>query len=151
MMKSFTRIRRFAVALTGIAIATGVFRSQVAEALVVRGDDFMYRGNRLSALKHYARAVEIDSDLSVAVDRYVFVSMEQHTAAALRSAISTANAFLSRHPTDATVRADRALCYLTLRQYAAAMQDFEIAAHFSRSSQYSIAARMLRHRREATK
>ena len=150
-MKGVTRIRRFAVALTGLAIASGVFRSQVAQALVVRGDDFMYRGNRQSALKHYARAVVMDPDLSVAVDRYVFVSMEAHTAAAVRSGILTANAFLSRHPTDATVHADRALCYLTLRRYAAAMQDFEIAAHFSGSSQYRIAARMLSHRRDATK
>jgi hypothetical protein len=72
-MAAFTRIRRFALALTSIAIASVVFRSQLAEALVVRGDDFMYRGCRQSALKHYSRAVALDPDLSTAVDRYVFV------------------------------------------------------------------------------
>jgi uncharacterized protein YqeY len=77
--------------------------------------------------------------------------MEEHTTTSVRSGISAADAFLSRHPTDDTVRADRALCYLMLRRYAAAMRDFEIAERLSGKSQYGIAARMLRHRRKASK
>jgi tetratricopeptide (TPR) repeat protein len=130
-MKPIVRWRRFAIAAIALTAACLLFRSQIAQALVVRGDDFMYRGQPLQALSHYARAVSLDADLGIAVDRYVFVSMQRHDPASLRSGIYTADAYLARNPRDATVMADRAMCYLAERHFRAARRDFELAARAS--------------------
>ena len=144
-MNAFTRPRRFRMAITGIVLAAFLFRSQVAQALVVRGDDFMYRGESATALAHYSRALRLDPNSSIAADRYVFVQMERHTGTALRSCISTANAYLLKNPNDATVLGDRAMCYLLQRRYARALRDFRAAVRLSPGTrQYVIATHVLR-------
>jgi tetratricopeptide (TPR) repeat protein len=131
MSSAFSRSRRLLLVAFSLAIAAMLFRSQVAQALVVRGDDFLSRGRSGDALLHYARALRIDPGLNLAVDRYVFASMQRHTTGALQSAVSTAGKFLARHPNDATLLTDRALCYIVERRYELARRDFEAAARAS--------------------
>jgi tetratricopeptide (TPR) repeat protein len=132
MNPAFGRGRRFLLALFCIAVAACIFRPQIADGLVGRGDDLMYRNRAREALARYARALAIDPESSDAADRYVFVSMEQHRSDALQSAMSEASRYLERKPNDPAVLEDRALCYLRLRQYERAMQDFERAAFLAR-------------------
>lgn len=128
MKNEFSRLRRFAVAVFALSCASVLFRTQVADALVIRGDEYMYRGDRIAALERYKRALTIAPGLEVAADRYVFVSLERQTPSSLRAAIAVADRYLRRHPSDAAVLSDRALCYLHLQRYGLAQQDFERAA-----------------------
>lgn len=133
MTQQVPRARRFLVAFLAIACAGVLFRAQVADALVIRGDDYLYRGDPVDALERYRRALSLMPSLQVAADRYVFVSMEEHTAPALRRATDLAGSYLRSHPSDAVLLADRALCYLHLHRYVLAQRDFEKAAQVSRA------------------
>lgn len=128
MTQPFSRTRRFALVLAALTIAGAVFRPQFAQALIVRGDDYLYRGDAGSALIRYGRALELSPDSETAADRYVFVSMQQNTVRSLHAGVEEATAFLSRHPNNATLLSDRALCYLHERRYAWAQADFERSA-----------------------
>lgn len=135
MSEELTRGRRFVLAGMALAIAGVLFRSEVAQALVVRGDDYMYRGEQSAALERYRRALALDPSFEAAADRYVFVSVQIHTPAALSAGIAVAGAYLSRHPDDPRVLSDRALCYLHQRRFIVALRDFERAARISRRPQ----------------
>jgi tetratricopeptide (TPR) repeat protein len=131
MNGEFSRARRFTMALCALAGAALLFRSQVADALVLRGDDYLYRGEPARALQRYARALALDPFSQSAVDRYVFVSIERSD---FSGAVAVATRYLSSRPNDGTVRTDRALCYLHERRYALAERDFESAARATGSA-----------------
>lgn len=133
-MTPFSRMRRFAIVATALLFAACLFRSQIAQALVVRGDDYLYQGRLAEAQERYGRALTFDSGLEVAADRFVFVSMERHTKTSLEKGIQTATEFLRAQPNDVTLLADRGLCYLVARQYTAARRDFARAAAISDSA-----------------
>jgi tetratricopeptide (TPR) repeat protein len=128
MTQPFSRSRRFALVLAALSVAAAAFRPQLAQALIVRGDDYLYRGDVRSALVRYERALALSPDSQTAADRYVFLSMQQNTARSLHSGIEEATTFLARHPGNATLLSDRALCYLHEHDYALAQADFERAA-----------------------
>jgi tetratricopeptide (TPR) repeat protein len=128
MMNELSRIRRFAVAAVALLCAGLVFRSQIAQALIIRGDDYLYRGDQPAALQRYQRALLVAPWSQAAADRYVFVSMQQQTAQSTRAALVVANRYLSSHPHDAVLLADRALWYLHARRYSAAQRDLAAAA-----------------------
>ena len=130
-MRELSRPRRFAVALFTLFCAATLFRSNVASALMIRGDGYLYRGEQAQALQRYRRALLLSPALEVAADRFVFVSLERQTPQSLRQAIAVANRYLHRNPNDAAVLSDRALCYLHLHRYALAQRDFEQAATIS--------------------
>lgn len=131
MSGEFSRVRRFAVSLIALACAAVLFRSEVAQALVIRGDDYLYRGDRTQALERYRRALAIAPLFSVAVDRYVFVSMQRQSQRSLQAALVVASRYLRVHRDDPVILTDRALCYLHMHRYAAAQDDFQRAAHSS--------------------
>lgn len=133
MSNAFSRARRFALAGTALLLAGALFRAQVAQALVIRGDDYLYRGDSRAALVRYRRAIALSPLSQTAVDRYVFVNMERHTSGALDVAIAAANRYLESRPHDAMLLSDRALCYLSEHQYRAAERDFEAAAKAARA------------------
>lgn len=134
MKHEFSRIRRFAVAASALLCAGMLFRSQIAQALVIRGDGYMYRGENVRALERYRRALAIAPLSQTAADRYVFVSMQRPSAGSLHAALAAANAYLDARPNDAVLLADRALCYLHARRYASAERDFERAARASHAA-----------------
>lgn len=134
MNQPFARERRFAVALVALILGALLFRAQLAQSLVVRGDDFMYRGQSARALSRYSRALYFDPSLGLAADRFVFLAMQLRDKDSLKSAFEVANRYLARNPDDAGVLSDRAMCYLVERQYGRARADFERAAHLQRNA-----------------
>lgn len=128
MSVPFDRVRRFTLCALALSVAGSLFRPQLADALVARGDELLYRNQPVAAEVHYARAVALDPDSGVAADRFVFTAMRQHTPAALARAFGAATAYLKRHPGDPAVLTDRALCDLIAKHYAAASRDFLRAA-----------------------
>jgi tetratricopeptide (TPR) repeat protein len=140
MSAILSRQRRIGVAIVTLGLASVLFRGQVAEALVVRGDDFMSRSALTEAMTRYERARAIDPDNSSAIERVVFAGMEMRTPASLRDATAAANVYLAEHPNDGAILADRALCYLIERRYALALLDFEHAAKVQRDARYYVFA-----------
>lgn len=135
-MPGLTRRRRFALASISLAMSTLLFRSDIAQGLVVRGDDYVYRNDSGEAMIRYERALSIDPDNGPAVDRMVFLRMEQRTPASLAQGDAIATRYLRTHPRDPAVLADRALCRLIQRRYNAAQPDFQRAAEITRDPRY---------------
>jgi tetratricopeptide (TPR) repeat protein len=142
MSEAFSRPRRFFLALITLFCATILFRAQIADALVIRGDEYFYRGEPAQALIRYRRAIALDPRSETATDRYVFISLQMQTAESIADAIAAADAYLRAHPNDTSVLADRALCYLHIRRYALAANDFARAAAISHSPRYALFARL---------
>lgn len=134
MMTPFSRMRRFAIVATALLFAACLFRSQMAQSLVIRGDDYLYQGRVPEAQERYERALAFDNRSEAAADRFVFVLMERHTMTSLERGIRNATEFLRAQPNDVTLLTDRGLCYLVARQYAAARRDFARAAAISGSA-----------------
>ncbi|HET7813419.1 MAG TPA: hypothetical protein VFL13_03520 [Candidatus Baltobacteraceae bacterium] len=135
MNEPFSRARRIVVAGISLALSAWLLRSPVAQALVSRGDDYLYAGNRYQALVHYRRSFALDPDSEIAADRIVFVAALQRSRAEIASGIAAATRYLQRHPRSAELLADRGLCYLKLRAFDAAYLDFYGAAALQRKPQ----------------
>ncbi len=131
-----SRLRRFAVAFCALGIGILLFRAQVATSLVVRGDDFLYRRQVERARGYYVRALWFDPESRAAADRYVFFGMQERTPASLAASIAIASRYLALRPDDATVLADRALCYQIERRYSEAAPDFSHAGALARDPRY---------------
>lgn len=120
-------VRRASVAALGIGIAAVILRPQIADALVVRGDEYLYRSQDARALRYYARALAIDADDGAAADRFAFAAMLSRDPQAIAASLRETSAYLARHPEDATVRMDRAMAYRAAGQLPAALADFALA------------------------
>jgi tetratricopeptide (TPR) repeat protein len=140
MSAPLTRCRRIGVAIVALSLAACIFRAQIADALVVRGDDFMYRSDAGGAMNRYERALAIDPSDEAAVDRIVFLAMQMRTRESLHRGIAVADAYLHFHRNDGGILADRALCYLILRRYRQALNDFARAATLQRDPRYFVFA-----------
>lgn len=131
---------RLFLAALSLAIGSALFHVQVADALIVRGDDLLVQNAYTGAAQHYRRALWFNPESGVAVDRIMFVSLQQRTPEALRSAVVLASQYLQRRPEEAEVLSDRALCYLKLRKYGRAYRDFFRAAQVTADpAQYTFA------------
>jgi tetratricopeptide (TPR) repeat protein len=115
------------LAVLAVGIAAAIVRPQLADALVVRGDEYLYRSQPSRALAYYARAMTIDADDGAAADRFAFVAMMLHEGSALDEAVRETSAYLSRHPDDAVVRMDRAMAFRAAGASQAALADFSLA------------------------
>jgi len=135
MTNEFSRMRRFAAALLAVACAAVLFRGAVAQALVIRGDDYLYRGDRAAAVERYRRAMTIAPSYGTAFDRYVFVTMQHQNPRALHDAVDVAGTYLRAHPRDAALLTDRALCLLHLRRFSEAQDDFTRAASIAQTAE----------------
>jgi len=121
--------RRVALALAAVAVSSVLLHRQVADALVVRGDEFLYRARAKAALCYYRRALWLDRSSSPALDRLLFVAMTIRDRAALRDGIARAKSYLLANPGDDTVRLDRAMAYKLLGESARAWKDFAVAGY----------------------
>lgn len=135
MSAPFTRVRRIFLAGVSLALSAWMLRSPVAQALITRGDDYLYAGNRYQAVMHYRRSVLFDPDSEVAADRIAFVSALERTHSNIGAGIDAATSYLRRHPNSALLLADRALCNLKLRRFEPAFRDFYRAAALDRNAQ----------------
>lgn len=131
------------IGMLSIVIASLLLRTQIADALVLRGDEFLVRNDLTRARTHYWRALWIDGASSAAVDRTIYVAVLLRNPAELNHAIALASAFLRRFPGDAAIRADRGLCYLLVRRYSLAAEDYSRAAHETRDPQIRMFAQHL--------
>jgi tetratricopeptide (TPR) repeat protein len=116
--------RRIALALTGIVISAYLLRPQVSEALVIRGDERLYRGSAVDALGYYRRAIVTDPLDAAAIDRFAFGAVSLRTPALVRDAIELSSRYLRRRPDDDVVRMDRAMAFRLLRDWRHAADDF---------------------------
>ena len=119
-------LRRTAVALVGIVAAATILRPQIADALVVRGDEFLYRADPARALDYYRRALLVDADDGAAADRFAFVATTMRDPRINAEALRETSAYLQRHPDDSVVRMDRAMAYRTSNSSRAALADFAL-------------------------
>jgi tetratricopeptide (TPR) repeat protein len=119
-------LRRTALALVGIGVAALILRPQISDALVVRGDEFLYRAEPGRALEYYRRAFEVDGDDGAAVDRFAFVASMRRDPRTNAEALRETSAYLERHPGDTTVRMDRAMTYRAAGIMRGALADFSL-------------------------
>jgi tetratricopeptide (TPR) repeat protein len=126
-----TILGRLFLASLGLAVSVLLLRVQIADALIVRGDEMLIRNSYAAASTMYARALWFDRGSAIAIDRLVFVALQERTPKALHAATALASGYLGTHQADQTVLFDRALCYLKLRNYHAAYADFSRAAGLS--------------------
>ena len=132
MSEPFDRRRRMILAGVTLIAAAFLFKGQVAQSLITRGDDDLYRGASAASLVHYSRAMFFEPASELATDRFIFSAMMRRTPESLRAGVAAATRFIRRRPNDTTVLADRALCYLAEREYVRARYDFAAAARSSR-------------------
>ncbi len=130
-----TTAGRIFLALLSLAIGLPLFHTQVADALVVRGDDLLVQNSYDGAAVRYSRALRLDPGSVVAIDRLTFVALQQKSTEAFRSVAARASEYLRAHPTEPTVLFDRALCYLKQKHYGSAYLDFSRAAQLTQDPQ----------------
>lgn len=116
--------RRFALAAIALGIAAWVVRGQVADALVTRGDEWLYRAMPGRALQYYRRAVWLDAGDAAAVDRFAFAAALLRDGRESEESIAFSTAYIARHPGDAVVRMDRAMAERAIGQTRRALADF---------------------------
>ncbi len=131
---------RVVLAILSLAIGLLLFHAQVADALVVRGDDLLVQNAYEGAGQRYLRALRFDSGSAVAIDRLTFVALQQRSPEAFRSVADRASDYLRAHPAEPIVLFDRALCYLKQGNYRSAYLDFSHAARLTQDpEQYTFA------------
>lgn len=117
-------LRRCLVAAFALLVSAGIFHRQIADALVIRGDEMLYRSRPADALHYYRRALWFDGDDGVAVDRFAFAASLSGDRADLREAVACATRYLAGNAGDAVARMDRAMIYRRLGRAAEALDDF---------------------------
>jgi tetratricopeptide (TPR) repeat protein len=140
MSDRYGMVRRVAIACTGIAAAALLLRPQISASLVTRGDDLVYQGNVGRSLVMYRRAIAIDPQNDVAVDRVAFEAVLSHRPDDRRFALAVTSRYLQEHPDRRALLMDRGLLYQQAAAYLPAHADFERAAALSGDAQaYSLA------------
>jgi len=142
-VKPISAVRRFALALTGVACAALLFRGAIVDGLVTRGDDMLRAGDTSGAVRYYGRAAALDSRSAPAADRLAFTLLMRRQPGDARAAFAAADAALRAHAADAALLADRAFAGVRLGHWRSAERDFSDAAHAARDPRYAhLAARM---------
>jgi Tfp pilus assembly protein PilF len=135
-MTSIPLRRRLAIAAVALLLAGGLFRGQLAAALVTRGDDALRNGDPSAAARYYSRALHIDPRSSAAADRLAFHLAMGHQADDARAAIAVATQALAAHAQDAGLLADRGLAEQRLGRWHAAERDFAGAGAAGHDARY---------------
>jgi tetratricopeptide (TPR) repeat protein len=128
--------RRAAIAGIACTVAAFACRSQIATALVLRGDEFLYRNRLPDAARYYRRAMEVDPSFATAADRYAFLALQTHDRRLLKEAVTILDRAIDADRSATPLFVDRALCLHLERQYARAGRDFEVAARRYRDPRY---------------
>jgi len=143
---SLSRTRRCVLAAAALTIAFALFHRQLAAAVVTRGDDALRAGDSATALRLYARAIQLDVTSSVAADRLAFYLALSHQRAGARAAIAVASRALTAGIGDPALYADRAFAELQLHAWRDAEHDFARAGRLAHDPRYEhFAARMALH------
>ena len=116
--------RRVGLIMIALVLSSVLLRSQLASALVTRGDDLVFWGNERAALAKYEIAVRIDPSSAAAADRFAFTAIRMHQPALLRRAVRFIDIALAPRASDPMLGLDRALCLHALGSYAEAAAAF---------------------------
>lgn len=117
-------VRRVGLIMIALVLSSVLLRSQLASALVTRGDDLVFWGNERAAVAKYELALRIDPNSSTAADRFAFAAIRMHHPVLLRQAVRFIDIPLARHPSDPILELDRALCLHALGSYSEAAAAF---------------------------
>ena len=126
--------RRAALILFGMTASVLLLRAQLADALVARGDEFLYRSQPERALQYYSRALALDAASPRAVDRFLFVATTARNRVAMHDGIARATYYLAHHPGDDVVRMDRAMAFRATGDFAHAASDFAVVGFHGRDA-----------------
>jgi len=126
MTNAGSKSRRLTLAAIGIGVSALLLHSQLSESLITRGDEYAYRGNLHRSSEMYHRALWLDPNNEIAVDRIAFNALLTHHRDMASNAIATITAFLSQHAASSTILMDRAMLLQIARRYRAAEHDFAV-------------------------
>jgi tetratricopeptide (TPR) repeat protein len=121
-------LRRLLIPLVSIPLAGLLFHAQLADGLVIRGDNEFQSGNAVAASKFYNRARWFDRDSSAAAERITTLGIMSRSASFIHDAMRVADDELTRKPGDTIVRQNRALLYQKANQPERAYADWRVVA-----------------------
>jgi tetratricopeptide (TPR) repeat protein len=145
-LNAIPRHRRLLVSGIALSAAFALFHSQLAAAIVTRGDDALRGGDVAAAMRFYARASDLDPNSTVAADRLAFNLALRHNRANALQAIAVAGFALGRSANEPSLYADRAFAELQLHEWRSAERDFGRAGELGHDARYDhFAGRMALH------
>jgi tetratricopeptide (TPR) repeat protein len=136
-MKRIAPARRIALTLGSVMCAAILFRTNVASALVTRGDDVLRAGDPEGAVRYYTRAARLDGRSAVAADRLSFALLMRRGPGDATRAFAAAGEALEGHPGDAALLEDRAFAAGRLGRWRSAERDFAAAALAARDPRFA--------------
>jgi hypothetical protein len=127
--------RRVVLAATGCVLAVLLLHPLIAEALCVRGDEFLRFGDPRTAQRYFRFALYADPNCATAAERFVFAAVEIHTQDALGAGVKIADAYLRYHE-DQAVRTDRALALWAMKDFARAAVELRAVSASTHDERY---------------
>jgi tetratricopeptide (TPR) repeat protein len=136
-MSGIGQNRRLAIAAISLGCAAILFHSNVATALISRGDELLAQGDTNGATLAYARALAFDGASLVAADRLAFGYLLRRAPGDAERAFTTAGAALSHSPGNASLATDLGLAAERLGRWNDAERSFLSVAASSNDARYA--------------
>ena len=127
--------RRLLLAALSALLSVALLRPLIADALCIRGDEFLRSGEPMTAQHYYRLALWSDPACETAAERFVFAALEIHSRRSLEAGIEVADAYLLRRE-DTTIRIDRALALWSVRNYPRAAEELRLVGRFTRDRRF---------------
>lgn len=128
--------RRCVLALLSMLLALALLRPLIADALCIRGDEFLRSGNPVAAEHYYRLALAGDPDCQTATERFVFASLEIHSRTILIAGVKVADAYLRRH-SDQAIVIDRALALWSLNDLKRAAKELRTLGELTHDRRFT--------------